>query len=260
MEQSTIILLIFDVVFWALVLRYYFNLSVEILQYAEPPMRSPLARSIVFGIYGFGVTILALLSTNLNAMPVLGLFSIFSPLLSYALVYFFLIGQTAMTLLDLAIALGCAIVVFLPFGYVLHKTRKELETRFQFATMGELPKKQLDGLKMSGVSHGRPVMRGLVGAISGVVVFPWYLYFHLFKASQGVVVYRKLERSDDQRAWADRERLLIVDAEQALAAADEATMPLLDTPLCPKCKRPLIYLEDQQKFWCKKCKRAAYVS
>jgi len=109
------------------------------------------------------------------------------------------------------------------------------------------------------VSHGRPVMRGLVGAISGVVVFPWYLYFHLFRANQGVVVYKKLERSRDPRAWADREKLLIVDAEQALATADEAIMPLSGTPLCPKCKRPLTYLEDQQKFWCKKCKRASYV-
>jgi len=87
-------------------------------------------------------------------------------------------------------------------------------------------------------------MRGLAGAVSGVVVFPWYLYFHLFKASQGVVVYKKLERSTNQRAWADRERRLVVDAEQALAAADEAIMPLPDTPLCPKCKRPLTYLED----------------
>jgi len=259
LEQLTIGLLIFDVVFWALALRYYTSLSIEIFQYAESSLRSPLIRSLVFGIYGFGITILALLSANLNATPVLGLFSIFSPLLSYGLVYFFLVGETAMTLLDLVIAFGCAVLVFLPFGYVLYKTRKELETRFQFATMGELPKKQLDGLKISGVSHGRPAMRGLVGAISGVLVFPWYLYFHLFRASQGVVVYRKLERANNQRAWADREKLLIVDAEQALAAADEATMPLLDTPLCPKCKRQLVYLEDQQKFWCKKCKRAAYV-
>jgi NADH pyrophosphatase NudC (nudix superfamily) len=113
-------------------------------------------------------------------------------------------------------------------------------------------------LKMSGVSHGRPVMRGLAGAIAALFCFHGNLYFHLFKANQGVVVYKKFERADKPTAWADREKLLIVDAERALAA-DEAVMPVSEVPLCPRCKRPLDYLEDQQKFWCKKCKRASYV-
>lgn len=252
-------LLVFNVVIWALVLRYYYNLSVEISQYAQSPLKSPRIRSCILGIYGIGITIFLLIFANFETTSVWAFFPFLSPLFSYIFLYSFLTGITVMTPTDLAIALGYATLFFLPFGYVLYKTRKELEIRFQIATAGELRKKQPDGLKMSGVSHGRPIIRGLVGAISGVVVFPWYLYFHLFKANQGMIVYRKLERAKNPRAWADREKLSIVDAGEALAATDEATMPLLETPLCPKCKKPLVYLEDQEKWWCTKCKRARYV-
>jgi hypothetical protein len=172
-----------------------------------------------------------------------------------------------LTPLGFAIALILFLAFLFPFSYVLYKTRKEIELRFQMAT-GGLPKKLYGGLKMYHVFHGKPALTGLIGALSGVILFPWYVYFDLFKAKQGAIVYRKVTKPSYDRMpasprylspyfeWDER---VTVDLGNNLAATDEAAMKDSPILLCPRCKKPLVFLEDQQKWWCKKCKRSAYV-
>ncbi|MEM3770017.1 MAG: hypothetical protein QXG76_02375 [Candidatus Bathyarchaeia archaeon] len=162
----------------------------------------------------------------------------------------------------MAVASGIAILI--PFGYVLYKTRKEIEMRFQMAT-GGMPKKLRGDFKMYRTSHGKPVTRGIFGGLMGLIMFPWYLYFDLFKAKQGLVVYRKATTTEYDWTFVDsshpppfyvRDERLEVDIGEALAKTDKRTINHAGVPICPKCKKALIYLEDHQKWWCTKCKRA----
>ena len=282
MEVTAIIFLALSTVYWILVLRYYYNLSIELSQYAQQPLKSPKVRTTVIAIYSFGLTFsFALINlsseTSLSSTLRTGsgasnlaffvvLFSFLSPLVSYISIYTQVTNSvgTIFTPASFLLAMTSAVFFFIPFSYVLYKTRKEIEIRFQMAT-GGLPKKLREGFKMFRVSHGKPVMRGFLGAIAGVIMFPWYLYFDLFKAKQGAVVYRKVATTEYDWAIINpshpppfyvRDERLTVDVGEALAKTDKATMNHSEIPRCPKCKKPLIYLEDQEKWWCTKCKRA----
>jgi hypothetical protein len=278
MEAAAVTFLALSTVYWILVLRYYHNLSLELSQYAEPPLKSPTVRTALVAIYGFGLTFSFAL-TSLSSETSLSsafrtssgsltlaffvvLFSFFSPLVNYLSIYtqFTNSADTFFTPASFLLAIAYAIIFFIPLGYVFYKTRKEIEIRFQMAT-GGLPKKLREGFKMYRVSHGKPVVRGFFGAISGVILFPWYLYFDLFKAKQGVVVYRKVTTTEYD--WTShppplyvRDERLTVDVEEELAKTDKAAMNHSEIPRCTKCKKPLIYLKDHEKWWCTKCKRA----
>jgi uncharacterized membrane protein YuzA (DUF378 family) len=261
MEVLAVALLVLGGIFWALVVRYYYDLCIEISQYAENSMFSPAIRTAIVGIHGFGlVMVFALFCVDPQTPDTFLIFSVISPLFNYFSIYIRLAGNTEqlLTSTGLTLALAIALIVFSPFWYALFKTRKEIEIRFQIATGGVL-KKKIDDLKLHHVSHGNPTLRGLVGATSGIVLFPWYLYFDLFKAMQGSIVYRKIEKPKHPNAWAVTEHRLEIDVGETLEAADEVTMGKSTIPLCPKCKKPLVYLEDQKKWWCQKCKKAAYV-
>jgi hypothetical protein len=262
MEALSIALLVLGGVFWALVVRYYYNLCIEIRQYAESPMFSPETRATIVGMHGFGlVAAFALFCVNPQTPDTVVIISIASPLFNYFLIYAKFAGgiEQLLTLSGLALALVIAYVVLSPFWYALFKTRKEIEIRFQTATGGVL-KRKIDDFKQHHVSHGNPTLRGLVGATSGVVLFPWYLYFDMFKAMQSSIAYRKIEKPKNPNAWAAREHTLEIDVGESLEATDEMMMGKSERPLCPKCKKPLVYLDDQEKWWCTKCKRAAYTT
>jgi len=261
METLTIALLVLGGIFWTLVVRYYHNLCTEISQYAENPMISPEIRAAVVGIHGFGlVAAFALFCVNPQTPDTAVIISIASPLFNYFSIYIRLAGsiEQLLTPTGLTLALAIAFIVLSPFWYILFKTRKEIEIRFQTATGGVL-KKKIDDLKLHHVSHGNATVRGLVGATSGIVLFPWHLYFDLFKAMQGSIVYRKIEKPKHPNAWAVTEHRLKIDVGEALEATDEAIMGKSARPLCPKCKKPLVYLQDQEKWWCLKCEQAFYV-
>jgi hypothetical protein len=182
--------------------------------------------------------------------------SLLSPLIGYFLIWVQLANSANASLMstDFLLALISAVVFLVPFGYVLYKTRKEIERRFLDAS-GGMPGKLVNGYRMYRVSHGRPVLRGFVGAVSGVVIFPWYVYHELFKAKQGSVVYRRVSRARAPLYFSTDERETF-DIGEELLQADREAMNHSKTPLCPKCKKSLVYLEDHEKWWCKKCKRA----
>lgn len=279
MNVEAIAFLAISTIYWVLVLRYYYNLSKELSQYAQKPLKSPKARTAIITIYVFGLTLsfafinlnseVALLSALRGSAPTLAFFTILlsflSPMINYLSVY----TQATNSLNTifsssflLAVASGIAILT--PFGYVLYKTRKEIEMRFQMATGGMLEKLHGD-FKMYRTSHGKPVARGIFGALMGLIMFPWYLYFDLFKAKQGLVVYRKVTTTKYDWTFVDpshpppfyvRDERLKVDFGEALAKVDKRSMNNAGIPICPKCKRALIYLEDYQKWWCAKCKKA----
>jgi len=151
----------------------------------------------------------------------------------------------------LILALVSAIVIFLPFCYVLYKTRKEIELRFNIA-IGKIPKKLPKGLKRHHVFHGNPILCGFMTVLSGLLFFPWCLYYDLFKVKQGLIVYQKNKIIYD----VVKEERIIADVGNRLSAVDKAMMKDSDILLCPRCKKPLTYLEEQKKWWCKKCKRS----
>jgi hypothetical protein len=266
-----------------MVLRYYHGLSVELSQYAEPPLKSPKTRTAIIAVYALGLVFsfafialgpktflsssLQTSSTAFIAFLVI-LLSFFSPLVEYLSIWVQLANRANASLVstDFWLALVSAVIFFVPFGYVLYKTRKEIETRF-FKATGGMPKKLEQGYKMHRVSHGRPILRGFVGAISGVVVFPWYVYHELFKAKQGSIVYRKvtkphnewgpyLAQGDPHKLYFSTEETNTFDIGEELAQADKEAMDQSQAPICPKCKKSLVYLEDHEKWWCKKCKKA----
>jgi hypothetical protein len=284
LEPVTIGFLVFEGLFWFLLSKYYYHLSVELSQYAQPPLKSSLARTAIVAIYGLGLSIPFILMCqnpnsqlpdtlriggNPSVLTVLAiLLCIFSPIFTSLLMWVNLTGyvESILTPLGFAIALILALAFLLPFSYVLYETRKEIELRFQMAT-GGLPNKLSGGFKQHHVFHGKPAFCGLLGALSGVILFPWYVYFDLFKAKQGAIVYRKVTSPsydwmpvspEHPPPYVVRDERVTVDVGDDLTAMDEAVMKDSAIPLCPRCKKPLVFLDDQQKWWCKKCKRAAY--
>lgn len=285
LELATLGFLLFGGLSWFLLSRYYYHLSVELSQYAQPPLKSPLARTAIIAFYGLGLsTFFILICQNPNsqlpdmlrlggnpsALTVIAItLFIFSPVSMSLFDWAKLASGTGSTLtpLGFAIALILVLAFLFPFSYVLYKTRKEIELRFQTAT-GGLPKKLYGGFKLYHVFHGKPALCGLIGALSGVILFPWYVYFDLFKAKQGAIVYRKVTSPsydwmpvspEHPPPYTVRDERVTVDVGNNLTATDEAAMKDSPIPLCPRCKKPLVFLEDQQKWWCKKCKRSAYV-
>jgi len=271
MELFAIVLLASSAVFWIVVFRYYHNISVELNQYAEPPIRSPSKRAAIVSITGFvstAVFVIACIpqSTFLsnqfadNQFSSLSLIimslSVLSPIFNYLSTYFCLIADTRTFFLPVVIGaiIGYAVIVLAPFGYILYKTRREIEIRFQMAV--NLPPKRLhSSYRLHKLGHGNPTRYGILGAIHGTILFPLYLYCDLLKARQGTIVYRSLS----QNSQGTIESKITFDIDHALTATDQALMSDFKVPLCPKCKKPLEFLEDQEKWWCRKCKRAAYV-
>lgn len=268
METITIVFFTSVVaIFWVIALRFYYRLCVEMSQYAQSPLKSPLIRTVIIGSYGLCLNISFILiclfkstifsdvfGSNPTVLLVLiFLLLFFSPIFNYLFIYTYTIGsqETILTSSGLILALVSAIVIFLPFCYVLYKTRKEIELRFNIA-IGKIPKKLPKGLKRHHVFHGNPILCGFMTILSGLLFFPWCLYYDLFKGKQGLIVYQKNKIIYD----VIKEERVIADVGNQLSAVDKAMMKNSDILLCPRCKKPLIYLEEQKKWWCKKCKRA----
>lgn len=265
--------------FWIGVFRYYRNVSIELSQYAQPPIKSSTGRAAIVSLSGFSLLAFFVFSYILQdtylssymtkneiffALFIIGLFSICSPLFNYLSIGFFSVfpGGEFLTLDNAGIFLVFAIVFLLPSSYVLYKSRKEIELRFQLA-VNSPPKRLYSSYKRHKFAHGNPVTRGVLGAVRGLVFCPMYLYYDMFKARQGTISYRKStvirrEIKDTKIITTSAEHTITFDVGQQLSAADEATVAPSETPICPRCKRPLLFLEDQEKWWCKKCKRATY--
>jgi hypothetical protein len=263
MELFASVLLVSSAVFWIAVFRYYRNISVELNQYTEPQIKSPSKRAAIVSVSGFASTavfVIACIShstflsnqladNQFSPLSLIIMFlSVLSPIFNYLSTYFCLIADAGTLFLPVVIGaiIGYAVIVLAPFGYILYKTRKEIEIRFQMAV--NLPPKRLhSSYRLHKLGHGNPTLYGILGAIHGIILFPLYLYCDLLKARQGTIEYRSLESK------------ITFDIDHALTATDQALMSDFKVPLCPKCKKPLEFLEDQEKWWCRKCKRAAYV-
>lgn len=279
LETLAIALLAFDTAFWFGVFRYYRNVSLALSQYAQPPIKSPSQRAAIvslsgFSLAGFFVFSCILQDTCLSAYmtknefffasSILILLSICSPLFNCLSILFFSAFSGGEFLTLNAVLFPVYVFVFLaPLGYILYKSRKEIELRFQMA-VNPPPKKLYSSFKRYKFGHGNPLFRGVLGASRGLILFPLYMYYDLFKARQGAIVYRKSaiirrEVTDNKITTTRTVQTVKFDVGDQLSAVDEATVGSSATPICPRCKRPLVFLEDQEKWWCKKCKRAAYV-
>jgi hypothetical protein len=259
-----------NALFWSGVFRYYRNVSLELSQYAQPPIKSSSLRAAIVSLSGFGLAAVFVFICTLNNTFLSDLFwgkefsflsfviillSVFSPLfncLSILISLSFFNGES-LTLTSFGLLLGYAFVFFVPSGYMLYKSRKEIEIRFQMAV--DSPPKKLHSFKLHKFSHGNPAICGVLGALRGIVFFPMYLYSDLLRARQGSIAYRKVS----YHPHVTYEEKIEFDVGQQLSAVDEATTNASETPLCPRCKKQLVFLTDQQKWWCQKCKKAAYV-
>jgi ribosomal protein S27AE len=130
-----------------------------------------------------------------------------------------------------------------------------MELRFQMAVPSP-PKKLYGSFARHRFIHGNPVVCGVLGILRGMILFPLYLYYDLLRARQGIIEYRKVSH----HLQATFEEKVTFDAGQQLSSVDEAVIGFSEIPLCPRCKRQMVFLADQQKWWCEKCKRAAYVT
>jgi ribosomal protein S27AE len=261
-----------NVLFWMAVFRYYHNVSVELSQYAQGPIRSPLARATIVSLSGFTLAMIFLFSCILqnttifgfvteNGFTILSLFVILlstsSPIFNYISICIITIPQNSnlSMLIFASIIISGALVFFAPLGYILCETRREIELRFQAAV--SLPPKRLSSsFKLHGSAHGNPVVVGVLSVVRGLVLFPTYLYSDLLRARQGSIVYQRVSRDEH----VTRVQKVEFDVGRKVAAVDEALIDASEMKLCPRCKKPLIFLEDQQKWWCKRCRRASYVN
>lgn len=270
-------MLVFDALFWYGAFRYFRRVSTELSQYAKSPIKSPSTRAGIVSLSGFGLAAIFVLSCNLqtNYMStyingseispltfIIVLLSVCSPLFNYLALCSFqvLSGQSSLTLQN-ASTLLVYTIAFVPSGYVLYKTRKEIELRLQ-AAIGSPPKRLYDDLKLK--IHGSPLVQGIIGAIHGLVLFPVYLYQDLFKARLGTLTYQDSKivgskATGDKVTLIRSVRTVTLDVGEDLQNSDEENLEISKIPVCPKCKRPLIFLRDQEKFWCEKCRRARYV-
>jgi len=256
--------------FWSGVFRYYYGISFELSQYAQGPIRSPICRAALISLNGFLLAVIFVFSCILQSsylsnfvtengftfpLLILILLSAFSPVFNYISICIFAIFPccSLSTFNSFGVALGGAFIFFGPSSYILYETRKELEQRFQ-AAVGSPPRRLFSSFRLRGFSHGNATICGVLGAIRGIFLFPTYLYYDLLKARQGTIVYQKV--SHDEHVTRVQE--IKFDVGQQIAAIDEASMNESAVRLCPRCKKPLVFLEDQQKWWCNKCKRASY--
>lgn len=272
MEILAVTLLLFSALFWFAVFRYYHSVSLELSQYAQPPIKSPSVRAAIVSLSGFGSTAVFVFSCVLQntylsdyirgnefSLPslIIILLSVCSPLFNYLSVWTFstFSGGSSLMLANISTLLGCTFVFLVPFGYILYKSRKEIELRFQMAVQPP-PKKLYGSFKRRRFIHGNPVVCGILGLLHGVILFPLYLYYDLLRARQGIVEYKKVSHHPQ----ATFEQKITFDAGQQLSSVDEAVIGSSEIPLCPRCKKQMVFLTDQQKWWCEKCKRAAYVT
>jgi hypothetical protein len=280
LETLAAVLLGSSALFWLGVFRYYRNVSIELSQYAQPPLKSPSTRAAIVSLYGFSLAAFFVfscilqntyLSDNINRtefffpLVIIGLLSICSPFFNCLSVGFFsrFSQGEVLTMGNASLFLACFLLFLVPPSYVFYKSRKEIELRFQMAVSSP-PKKLYSSFKRYKFAHGNPVIRAVLGALRGLILCPLYLYYDMFKTRQGTIAYQKStiirrEIKRDTMTTTTAVQKIKFDVGQQLSAADEATMAPSETPTCPKCKKPLVFLEDQEKWWCKKCKRAAYV-
>lgn len=275
-ELAAYALIIIDALFWYGSFRYYRRVATELSQYAQPPIKSASLRAGVVSLTGFGLASAFVYAcayqSNYMSPYFVGevsflsffifVLSIISPIFDCVALLSFSVSSSGVTLTleNVGAFLVYASVLLVPSGYILYKTRKEIESRLEMA-VGSPPKRIYDHYKRKG--HGNPIAQGICGTIRGLVLFPVYVYQDLFKAPQGIVTFEDSKvvgaktRGDSVAVIRSTRRVEFNVAEE-LEALDESTVGLSEAPICPKCKRPLTYLKDQEKFWCEKCKRARY--
>ena len=79
METLTIAFYILAIiVFWVIALRFYYRLSLEMSQYAEPPIKSPSTRITILAGYGLGLNLSFVLINILKSTPLSDVFTSFN--------------------------------------------------------------------------------------------------------------------------------------------------------------------------------------